>query len=62
MDIIQERDNNFYRVMLEADSIPYLLRTGNYAATARYDKWDDFKTASLVKNTSKKIDKLNRML
>ena len=62
MDIIQERDNNFYRVMLEADSIPYILRTGNYDATARYDKWDDFRTASLVKSTSKKIDKLNRML
>jgi murein DD-endopeptidase MepM/ murein hydrolase activator NlpD len=62
MDIIQERDNNFYRVMLEADSIPYVLRTGNYDATARYDKWDDYKTASLVKSTSKKMDKLNRML
>ena len=45
MDIIQERDNNFYRVMLEADSIPYVLRTGNYDATARYDKWDDYRTA-----------------
>lgn len=62
MNIIQERDNNFYRVMLEADSIPYILRTGNYKSTGRYDQWDDFNTASIVKSTSEKIDILQRML
>lgn len=62
LNIIRERDDNFYRVMLEADSIPTTLRTGNYDATARYSQWDDLRTASIVKESSMKMDILNRML
>ncbi len=62
MDIIKERDDNFYRVILDADSIPTSLRTGNYDFTARYDKWKDMRTSSIVKETTKKMDILNRML
>ena len=39
MEIIEERDDNFYRVMLEADSIPKAMRKGSYTLTARYDRW-----------------------
>lgn len=62
LTIIGERDNNFYRVMLEADSIPGILRRGNYRNTARYDKWDGLKTATVVKETSQKMDEIDRML
>lgn len=62
MRIIEERDNNFYRVMLQADSIPSILRTTNQKNTTRYDQWDDLEIGSIVKETSQKMDLLNRML
>jgi len=62
MQNIEERDENFYRVILEADSLPKSLRTGNYDLTARYKKWDDMKAGSIVKETTKKMDVLNRMI
>lgn len=62
MNIIQERDDNFYRVMLQADSIPTALRTGNLSNTARYDQWDNLRTGTIVKQTSYKMDQLNKML
>lgn len=62
MSIIQERDDNFYRVMLQADSIPTSIRTGNLSNTARYDQWDNLRTGNIVKQTSQKMDQLNKML
>ncbi len=62
MDDICERDENFYRVILETDSLPKSLRTGNYDFTARYDKWNDMRASAIVKENTKKMDILNRML
>ncbi len=62
MEIIEERDDNFYRVMLEADSIPKSMRKGTYTLTARYDKWKNLRVGDIVKETSQKMDVLNRML
>ena len=62
MNLIQERDDNFYRVMLQADSIPAALRTGNITNTTRYDQWDNLRTGTIVKETTQKMDLLNRML
>ncbi len=62
MNIIEERDENFYRVILEADSIPMSRRTGNYDFTARYRQWDNLSASSIVKETTKKMDILNRMI
>lgn len=62
MSLIQERDDNFYRVMLQADSIPTALRMGNLKNTTRYDQWDNLRTGTIVKETSQKMDLLNRML
>lgn len=62
MTLIQERDDNFYRVMLQADSIPTALRTGNIKNSTRYDQWDNLRTGTIVKETTQKMDLLNRML
>ncbi|MBQ1851979.1 MAG: M23 family metallopeptidase [Paludibacteraceae bacterium] len=62
MEIIEERDDNFYRVMLEADSIPISMRKGTSSLTARYDKWKNLRVGDIVKETTQKMDVLNRML
>lgn len=62
MSLIQERDDNFYRVILQADSIPTALRIGNIKNTTRYDQWDNLRIGTIVKETSQKMDLLNRML
>ena len=62
MEIIEERDDNFYRVMLETDSIPISMRKGTSSLTARYDKWKNLRVGDIVKETTQKMDVLNRML
>ena len=62
MEVIEERDDNFYRVMLEADSIPISMRKGTSSLTARYDKWKNLRVGDIVKETTQKMDVLNRML
>ncbi|MBO7367305.1 MAG: M23 family metallopeptidase [Paludibacteraceae bacterium] len=62
MEIIEERDDNFYRVMLGADSIPISMRKGTSSLTARYDKWKNLRVGDIVKETTQKMDVLNRML
>ena len=62
MKAIEERDNNFYRVMLEADSIPHANRVGNYGAAGRYSRWDNMRAQQIVQETSRKMDQLAHML
>ena len=59
---IQQRDDNFYRVVLQVDSIPSSIRKGNNLSNNRYEKWQRMRTSDLVIATSKKMDMVSRML
>ena len=57
---IEERDNNLYRVLLEADPVPESARQSGFNGTSRYAELLDMTNAELVVNTSQKVDMLKR--
>lgn len=62
MQDIQQRDDNLYRVVLQADPISDAIRKAGYGGTNRYEQLRDMANSELVVNTTQKLDMLNRQL
>lgn len=62
MQDIQQRDDNLYRVVLQADPVSDAIRKAGYGGTNRYEQLMDMANADLVVNTTQKMDMLNRQL
>lgn len=59
---LQQRDDNLYRVVFQAEPIPYAVRKGEYGGTNRYDYIKDFTSSEIVLNTTKKATEINRQI
>lgn len=59
---IQQRDDNLYRVILQADPISPAIRQAGYGGTNRYKELMDLSNAKLVINTTQKLDVLTKQL
>ena len=59
---IQQRDDNLYRVMFQADPIPTPIRQAGYSGTNRYEHLLKMADADLVINTTQKLDMLAKQL
>ncbi|MBR3917049.1 MAG: M23 family metallopeptidase [Bacteroidaceae bacterium] len=59
---IQQRDDNLYRVMLNAEPISKSIRNAGYAGTNRYDELLKMDNAELLIETTQKIDLLEKQL
>lgn len=62
MKDIQQRDDNLYRVVLQADPIADAVRKAGYGGTNRYEELMDMANSDLVVNTTQKMDMLDRQL
>ena len=62
LDEIQERDDNIYRVIFEADPIPTSIRKQGFGGVNRYEKLLGLSNSELIINTSRKIDQLTKQL
>ena len=62
MQGIQQRDDNLYRVVLQADPVADAVRKAGYGGTNRYEELMDMANSDLVVNTTQKMDMLNRQL
>jgi murein DD-endopeptidase MepM/ murein hydrolase activator NlpD len=62
LDDVQKRDDNIYRVILEADPIPSSIRKAGYGGVNRYQELNGFKNSDLIIKTSKKIDQITKQL
>lgn len=62
MQGIQQRDDNLYRVVLQAEPVADAVRKAGYGGTNRYEELMDMANADLVVNTTQKMDMLNRQL
>lgn len=62
MQDIQQRDDNLYRVVLQADPISDAIRQAGYGGTNRYEQLQDMANSELVINTTSKLDMLDRQL
>ncbi len=59
---LQNKDDNIYRVIFEAEPIPASIRKAGFGGVDRYAKLDGYKCSKLLINTTKKIDKITSEL
>lgn len=62
MEDLQVRDDQIYRVIFEADSIPSEVRAGGYGGVNRYKDLEGFNNSELMISSAKKMDQLYRKL
>ncbi len=59
---LEDRDNNVYRVIFEAEPIPSSVREAGYGGVDRYEKLSSFENSEIIIETTKKLDKIARQL
>ncbi|MBO5382590.1 MAG: M23 family metallopeptidase [Bacteroides sp.] len=59
---IQQRDDNLYRVIFQADPVAAEIRNSGYLGTNRYDELKDMANADMVIETTRKLDVLDKQL
>jgi len=59
---IENRDDNIYRAVFEAEPIPNSVRTAGIGGSDRYAKLEGYENSELIIETTKKIDKISRQL
>ena len=59
---IQQRDDNIYRVIFEADPIPKSIREAGFGGVNRYAKLEGYSNSNLVIETATKLDRLSKKL
>jgi murein DD-endopeptidase MepM/ murein hydrolase activator NlpD len=59
---LQERDDNLYRVVFQADPIPFSIRRAGYGGTNRYDALKEMTNSQIVVSTTQKMDELGRQM
>lgn len=62
LDEMQDRDDNIYRMIFEADPIPSSVREAGYGGANRYLALEGYENSDIVKSTSKKIDILESQM
>ncbi|MDD3322447.1 MAG: M23 family metallopeptidase [Paludibacter sp.] len=59
---LQQRDDNLYRVVFQADPIPLAVRRGSSANTAFYEQLLDMTNSEIVVTTTKRMTELKKEL
>lgn len=62
LENLQQRDNNLYRVIFQADSIPDEVRHKRLTANKRYDRLSEMKTSAILFETIHKADDLEKQI
>ncbi|MCC7302978.1 MAG: M23 family metallopeptidase [Bacteroidia bacterium] len=62
MSDLQERDNNIYRIIFEAEPIPDNVRRAGFGGIDRYKELEGYENSALVISTSQKLDKLAKQM
>jgi hypothetical protein len=59
---IQERDNNIYRTIFEAEPIPDNIRKAGFGGVDRYKDLQDYYNSDLMIETNKRLDRISKQL
>ncbi len=62
LDDIQQRDENLYRAIFQAESIPESVRKSGFGGTNRYQQLMEASNSELVVSTTQKMDMLRKQL
>jgi len=55
---LEDRDDNIYRVIFEAEPIPSSVRQAGYGGVDRYARLEGFKNSDIITETAKKLDNI----
>jgi murein DD-endopeptidase MepM/ murein hydrolase activator NlpD len=61
MTDLQQRDDNLYRAILQAEPITSEIREGSFSNTNRYAAFNDMDNKELVVYTTQQVDRLSKM-
>ncbi|MBN8701644.1 MAG: M23 family metallopeptidase [Bacteroidetes bacterium] len=59
---LQQRDDNIYRMIFEAEPVPSTVRKAGYGGVDRYKELEGFENSTLMIETTKRIDRLAKQL
>jgi murein DD-endopeptidase MepM/ murein hydrolase activator NlpD len=59
---VQKRDDDIYRVILEAEPIPKEIRTAGFGGVNRYKKLQGLRNSELIVESAKKLDQITKQL
>ena len=59
---LQEKDDDIYRVIFEADPIPSSVRAAGFGGVNRYKDLERLENSEIVVNTTKRLDELTKKL
>jgi murein DD-endopeptidase MepM/ murein hydrolase activator NlpD len=59
---LQERDDNIYRVIFEAEPLPASVREAGFGGANRYSKLEGFENSDLIKSTAGRLDRLTKQV
>ena len=59
---LQDRDENIYRIIFEADPIPLEVRKAGFGGVKKYDELEGLSNADFIIETSMKVDQLAKQL
>ena len=62
LEEIQERDDNIYRVIFEAEPIPATIRMAGFGGTNRYSKLEEMDNSDLIISTTRRLDILSKQV
>lgn len=62
LEDIQERDNNVYRTIFEAEPIPRSIRNAGFGGVDRYKALQGFNNSDLMIETTKGLDRISKQL
>jgi murein DD-endopeptidase MepM/ murein hydrolase activator NlpD len=62
LEDIQNRDDNIYRVIFEAEPIPSTVRMAGFGGANRYSKLEEMDNSELIINTTRKLDILSKQV
>jgi murein DD-endopeptidase MepM/ murein hydrolase activator NlpD len=62
LDEIQDRDDNIYRVIFEADPIDASIRKAGFGGVNRYKEYEGFSHSNLIIDVNKKVDQLSKAI
>jgi murein DD-endopeptidase MepM/ murein hydrolase activator NlpD len=59
---VEQRDDNIYRTIFEADPVPRSVRQAGFGGANRYEEIEKINNSDLILNTAQRLDKISKRL
>lgn len=59
---LQDRDDNIYRVIFEAEPLPRSIRQAGFGGSDRYNVFNNYENTDLLKATTQRLDRITKQL